>query len=106
MLKTALEFEKKFQTRIKNNELPSIIPKIKDDAQNINQITKNIERFEKIKISTNNTIEVRQITKKDIETASIEKKFEDMLDFLRTNLSIKEKKDLVKKLEIKGLRQN
>lgn len=104
LLKIALKLEKKFQTRIKNKELPSILPKSKNNAQNINQITKNIEKFEKTKISTNNTIEVRQITKQDIETANIEKKFEYMLDSLRINLSIKEKKDWIKKLEINGLR--
>jgi hypothetical protein len=75
------------------------LPKSKEDAQNINQIIKNIERFEKIKESINNTIEVRPITKKDIETASVEENFEDTLDFLRMNLTIEEKKDWIKKLE-------
>lgn len=103
LLKSALELEKKFQTRIKNRELPSILPKSKEDAQNINQIIKNIEIFEKIKESINSTIEVRPITKKDIETAIIEEKFEEVLDFLRINLTMKEKKYWIKRLEINGL---
>ena len=103
LLKSALELEKKFQTRIKNSELPLILPKSKEDAQNINQIIKNIEIFEKIKESINSTIEVRPITKKDNKTASIEEKFEEVLDFLRTNLTIEEKKYWIKRLEINGL---
>ena len=102
LLKNALELEKKFQTRIKNSELPSILPKGKEDAQNIDQIIKNLERFEKTKELASNTIVVQPTTKENIETTRMDKEFEEVLDFLRINLTMEEKKDWTKKLRVKG----
>jgi len=96
VLKVALDLEKRFQSKIKSKDLPSILPKTKDKAISIDQIIENITNFKNEKRRKYSTIQVRPITKKDIEKIRIEKDFEKVLDYMKENLSIKKKKEMIK----------